>query len=442
MIARWHSASMRRRASPSSRRPSIAPPTRLRALGHRVAVDPSAPVALQRFAASDDERLAAIHAHGGRSPASTSPSRCAAATAGRACVDRIDFAALAARGKRWMGHCDFTAFQLAALARAGHGRRSPGPMVCYDFGRRAAVGLHVRPLLRRARQRSRGKSSARSTGPASSSRRARCGAATSRWSRISSARATCPMSPAASCFSRTSANTRTGSSACSTSCTTPACWRGSARCCSAHSPNISCNDNDGGYDLAAAVAHLRKRTQVPIFTGLPFGHVPDKLTLPVGGRCDARGARRDGEARALRLSAVTAAASFDGAARRLDGRRRASSARCATPCSSSSRTCRKSSNGTTCDARSMHALAVDREGAPIGCGRLLPDGHIGRLAVVGTWRGRGVGAALLQARRARRASAGTRARCSMRRRRRCRSTRASDSRSPATNSRRRASRTW
>ena len=48
------------------------------------------------------------------------------------------------------------------------------------------------------------------------------------------------------------------------------------------------------------------------------------------------------------------------------------------------------------DAVSAHALAEDRHGVAIGCGRLLADGHIGRLAVVEAWRGRGVGAALLQ----------------------------------------------
>lgn len=47
------------------------------------------------------------------------------------------------------------------------------------------------------------------------------------------------------------------------------------------------------------------------------------------------------------------------------------------------------------DATSMHVLAEDAAGTPIGCGRLLPDGHIGRLAVLSEWRGRGVGAALL-----------------------------------------------
>jgi predicted GNAT family N-acyltransferase len=47
------------------------------------------------------------------------------------------------------------------------------------------------------------------------------------------------------------------------------------------------------------------------------------------------------------------------------------------------------------DPRSVHALAVDPHARAIGCGRLLPDGHIGRMAVLADWRGRGVGAALL-----------------------------------------------
>jgi muramoyltetrapeptide carboxypeptidase len=46
------------------------------------------------------------------------------------------------------------------------------------------------------------------------------------------------------------------------------------------------SSNDGGYDLDTAVAHLRELCRTPVFTGLPFGHVADKLTLPVGGRCD------------------------------------------------------------------------------------------------------------------------------------------------------------
>ncbi len=48
------------------------------------------------------------------------------------------------------------------------------------------------------------------------------------------------------------------------------------------------------------------------------------------------------------------------------------------------------------DAECLHFLAEDANGNPIGTGRLLPDGHIGRMAVLREWRGRGVGSALLQ----------------------------------------------
>ncbi len=49
------------------------------------------------------------------------------------------------------------------------------------------------------------------------------------------------------------------------------------------------------------------------------------------------------------------------------------------------------------DAHCDHALAYAEGGLPVGTGRLLPDGHIGRMAVLKAWRGRGVGALLLQA---------------------------------------------
>lgn len=48
------------------------------------------------------------------------------------------------------------------------------------------------------------------------------------------------------------------------------------------------------------------------------------------------------------------------------------------------------------DARCLHALAFQGEQA-VGTGRLLPDGHIGRMAVLKDWRGRGAGRALLRA---------------------------------------------
>lgn len=48
------------------------------------------------------------------------------------------------------------------------------------------------------------------------------------------------------------------------------------------------------------------------------------------------------------------------------------------------------------DARSVHVLARDAAGLPIGTARLTPDRMIGRVAVVRDWRGRGVGDALMR----------------------------------------------
>lgn len=43
---------------------------------------------------------------------------------------------------------------------------------------------------------------------------------------------------------------------------------------------------DKGYTLAKMVEWLRTQVKCPIFTGLPFGHVPTKVLLPVGKKVD------------------------------------------------------------------------------------------------------------------------------------------------------------
>lgn len=48
------------------------------------------------------------------------------------------------------------------------------------------------------------------------------------------------------------------------------------------------------------------------------------------------------------------------------------------------------------DERSVHAIAFE-DGRAVATGRLLPDGHIGRMAVLKEWRGRGIGGAVLHA---------------------------------------------
>jgi predicted GNAT family N-acyltransferase len=49
------------------------------------------------------------------------------------------------------------------------------------------------------------------------------------------------------------------------------------------------------------------------------------------------------------------------------------------------------------DACSEHAIAEDGAGQVLGTARLLPDGRIGRMAVLAAYRGNGVGEALLSA---------------------------------------------
>ncbi|OOG24544.1 GNAT family N-acetyltransferase [Thioalkalivibrio denitrificans] len=49
------------------------------------------------------------------------------------------------------------------------------------------------------------------------------------------------------------------------------------------------------------------------------------------------------------------------------------------------------------DLPSLHLIARDADGHPIGAARLAPNGRIGRMAVLPAWRGRGVGRALLAA---------------------------------------------
>jgi predicted GNAT family N-acyltransferase len=49
------------------------------------------------------------------------------------------------------------------------------------------------------------------------------------------------------------------------------------------------------------------------------------------------------------------------------------------------------------DAQSVHAIAYAPDGKAIGTARLLPDGRVGRMAVVKEWRRQGVGAAILEA---------------------------------------------
>jgi len=49
------------------------------------------------------------------------------------------------------------------------------------------------------------------------------------------------------------------------------------------------------------------------------------------------------------------------------------------------------------DEMCRHALALSHQGDAIGCGRILANGHIGRIAVLPEWREQKVGTAIMEA---------------------------------------------
>lgn len=113
---------------------------RLEALGFQVTIDESALARHQRFAGDDITRLAALHRVADAAPG------IALATRGgyglSRLLDRIEWARLARaveRGTRWVGYSDQTALQLALLAHTG-ATSWAGPLACDDFGRSDAEG--------------------------------------------------------------------------------------------------------------------------------------------------------------------------------------------------------------------------------------------------------------------------------------------------------------
>lgn len=59
--------------------------------------------------------------------------------------------------------------------------------------------------------------------------------------------------------------------------------------------NYRLSPYDNGYDFEAMLAYVRSQLAIPVLTGLPFGHIRDKVTLAVGSQArlvsDGQGVR-------------------------------------------------------------------------------------------------------------------------------------------------------
>lgn len=270
---------------------------RLKALGFDASLDADALDKHQRFAGQDETRLAALHR-----VAQDAPDVALATRGGYGLMrllDRIDWPLIARsveRGTAWVGYSDVTAFQLAALAHHAAGPTSAphgitaglwaGPMACGDFGgddspeggddvtqecfveamtgQLEAVGFRTEPGFDGL------EAAGRLWGGNLAILQALMG--TPHFPRIKNG-----------VLFLEDVNEHP--------------YRIERALLQLHHAGVLDQQKaivlgaftdyrksplDRGYSLKSAIEHLRGLTRTPILTGLPFGHVPTKLCLPLG----------------------------------------------------------------------------------------------------------------------------------------------------------------
>jgi muramoyltetrapeptide carboxypeptidase len=250
----------------------------LRHRGHRVVEDVSSRARHQRFAGDDAARLGAIH----RVAADDDVDVAVAVRGGYGLsrlLDRLDYAALARR--RWMGHSDFTAFQLAALARQGLVTYA-GPMASYDFGAEVPSEFtlsHCFAMLASGEDEVR----VPLDGPTGTLEGTLWGGNLAMVAHLVGT----PFLPAIEggvLFIEDIAEHPYRIERMLYQLVHAGILQKQRAIVLGAFTDWTPYPHDGGYGLHSVVEHFRQRLDVKLYTGLPFGHVRDKLTLPVGGR--------------------------------------------------------------------------------------------------------------------------------------------------------------
>ncbi|KPF52646.1 muramoyltetrapeptide carboxypeptidase [beta proteobacterium AAP51] len=271
------------------RAPSLRLATRrLQALGFQVAVDASALARHQRFAGEDATRLAAVHR-----VALAAPPIAMAVRGGYGCtrlLDQIDWPLLARsveQGTRWVGYSDLTALQLGLLAHSGH-ESWAGPTALDSFGRTEAEGGVDEVTRDCFLEAMSGELEAVGFRTEAGFDGVDVGGklwggnlamvcsllGTPHWPRVNGGIlfledvAEHPYRIERCLLQLQQAGVLARQKAVVLGAFTD--WKPSPL--------------DRGYNLKTVVAHLRSLVDVPVLTGLPFGHVPTKVCLPVGRR--------------------------------------------------------------------------------------------------------------------------------------------------------------
>ena len=265
--------------------------TRLTALGFDVTLDASVRARHQRFAGDDATRLATLHR-----VADAAPSIAMACRGGYGItrlLDDVDWKRLArsvARGTRWVGYSDVTALQLGMLAHGGTPSWA-GPVACDDFGRSdddGGVDAVTRDCFAEAMSGAL-KAVGFRTGAGFDGLAARGllwgGNLTMLCSMLGTPHF--PQVKGGILFVEDVNEHPYRVERCLLQLHQAGVLKAQKAVLLGAFNGWKSSPLDRGYTLNGAIAKVRSvATRTPVLTGLPFGHVPTKVTLPVGARAE------------------------------------------------------------------------------------------------------------------------------------------------------------
>ena len=273
---------------------------RLQALGHQVEVDPNALTSVQRFAGTDAQRVDAIRR------AAASGADVALITRGGYGLTRIladipyrQVARAIERGTQFVGISDFTAFQMALFAKTGAVSWA-GPALCEGFGADPAPDEIMEAcfddLLVGQGEGAGWRQPARGIvkdAPAWQARNATL------WggnlSMVVSLLGT-PYFPeirAGILFLEDVAEPPYRIERMLTQLLHAGVLGRQKALVLGQFSESRVTPHDRGFNFEAVVAWLRAQLKIPVFTHLPYGHVPTKVLLPFGAKVDAVAEGRD-----------------------------------------------------------------------------------------------------------------------------------------------------
>lgn len=255
---------------------------RLRALGHTVKDFSATAQKHQRFAATDAERLAQIHA-AARDPEVEVVIALRGGYGLSRLLPGIDFKRIADSGQRWVGHSDFTALQLGLLATTGAGSFA-GPMICDDFSRADLSEFTHRHFwdclssdTHRIEVAAEGNPALRAEGRLWGGNLAMlCHLAGTPWM---------PQVDGGILFVEDINEHPYRVERMLLQLAHAGVLAKQQALVLGDFSGYKLADYDNGYDFAAMLDYLRGKLGLPVLQGLPFGHMRDKVTLAVGAQC-------------------------------------------------------------------------------------------------------------------------------------------------------------